>query len=173
MQGAAAHGPCILVHPLEGIQEVEMGSGGGGWDEERVVWSSTHVPYLVTHSGVSRRGGPMPGRHVVPHAPEFMPVLLLSCEPPPAPQHLQRHRRLAVWSITAQAAQGFVAVTPMRWPGAGGGAQAPRTPLGTAAGPLGTGMLLPTGAGPGAAAGMVTPTSRMPGGAGPAGTYKK
>lgn len=33
---------------------------------------------------------------------------------------LQRHRRLAVWSISTQPAQGFVAVTPMRWPGAGG-----------------------------------------------------
>lgn len=41
-QGAAAHGPCILVHPLEAVQEVEMAggsSGAGGWDEdERVVW---------------------------------------------------------------------------------------------------------------------------------------
>lgn len=42
LQGAAAHGPCILVHPLEAVQEVEMAGGSsaaGGWDEEeRVVW---------------------------------------------------------------------------------------------------------------------------------------
>lgn len=40
-QGAPAHGPCILVHPLEAVQEVEMagGAGGGGWGEdERVAW---------------------------------------------------------------------------------------------------------------------------------------
>lgn len=50
-----------------------------------------------------------------------------SREPPrtaslPCRPRLQRQRRLALWSIMAQPAQGFVAVTPMRWPG-GGGAQ--------------------------------------------------
>ncbi|PRW45626.1 anaphase-promoting complex subunit 1 isoform X2 [Chlorella sorokiniana] len=143
LTGAPAHGPCILVHPLEAVQEVEMAGGGGaggGWDEdERVVWSGVEVPYLVTHNA--------------------------------------RHRRLAVWSISTQPAQGFVAVTPMRWPGAGG-AQAPRTPLGTVAGPAGAsllpspGTILATGA-PGGATGLSTPTSRLPGGAGPTGTYKK
>ena len=71
LQGAASQGPCILVHPLENIQEVQMAAGssssgggnggeardgsgaGGGWDEqERVVWSGAEVPYLVTHNTV-------------------------------------------------------------------------------------------------------------------------
>lgn len=43
-----------------------------------------------------------------------------SPQPKPSKYCLQRHRRLAVWSISTQPAQGFVAVTPMRWPGAGG-----------------------------------------------------
>ena len=42
---------------------------------------------------------------------------------PPSLPCMQRQRRLAVWSILAQPAQGFVAVTPLRWPGGGGGAQ--------------------------------------------------
>ncbi len=56
--------------------------------------------------------------------------------------------------------------------------QAPRTPLGTVAGPAGAGLLpspgtlLATGAA-GGATGLSTPTSRLPGGAGPTGTYKK
>lgn len=57
-QGAPAHGPCILTHPLENIQAVAMADaplgGGAGWDEEeQVVWSGVEVPYLVTHSAVS------------------------------------------------------------------------------------------------------------------------
>ena len=67
VQGSAAQGPCILVHPLENIQEVQQqqqqqqqqlgggggGSGGGFWEEaEQVVWSGTDVPYLVTHNTV-------------------------------------------------------------------------------------------------------------------------
>lgn len=88
----------------------------------------------------------------------------------------QRHRRLAVWSIAASQAAGFVAVTPMRWPGGSGQPAAPRTPPGTHAA-LGGGLLPPPGTllptGP-AGAGPSTPTARLPGGGGPAaGTYKK
>jgi len=53
----------MLVHPLESIQQVLLmdgssgsggASGGGVWqEEERVVWSSAEVPYLVTHNTVS------------------------------------------------------------------------------------------------------------------------
>ncbi len=81
-QGAPEQGPCILVHPLENIQEVQMagpgstgaagtaggsatpgvagggGAVGGGWGEgEQVVWSGVEVPYLVTHNVVGS-GGP-------------------------------------------------------------------------------------------------------------------
>eukprot|EP00887_Chlorella_sp_A99_P005912 scaffold29.g5912.t1 len=73
LTGAQGHGPCMLVHPLENIQEVE--AAGGSWDaEEGVVWSGSEVPYL-------------------------------------------RQQRLAVWSVTTQEHSGFVAVTPMQWPG--------------------------------------------------------
>ncbi|EFN54662.1 hypothetical protein CHLNCDRAFT_135253 [Chlorella variabilis] len=92
LTGAAAQGPCILAHPLENIQEVQMqpaaagaaaSGSSSGWDtQEQVVWSGVEVPYIVTHN--------------------------------------TRHQRLAVWSIGTQQAQGFVAVTPMRWPGVGG-----------------------------------------------------
>lgn len=56
--------------------------------------------------------------------------------------------------------------------------QAPRTPLGTVAGPAGAGLLPSPGtllatAAPGGTTGLSTPTSRLPGGAGPTGTYKK
>jgi hypothetical protein len=59
LQGAAAQGPCILVHPLENIQEVQLQVAAAAphaddWDmEEQVVWSSVEVPYLVTHNTVS------------------------------------------------------------------------------------------------------------------------
>ena len=62
-------------------------------------------------------------------------------------------------------AQGFVAVTPMRWPGGGDGP--PRTPggqAGTGAGALQTGTALATG--------PATPLTRAVAGAG-GGTYKK
>ena len=59
LQGAPEHGPCILMHPLENIQEVEMAEGApGAWDAEaRVVWSGAEVPYLVTHNAVSWAAG--------------------------------------------------------------------------------------------------------------------
>ncbi len=60
MQGAEAHGSCILAHPLENIQEVQMQAAAGGpptqasgWDrKEQVVWSGVEVPYIVTHNTV-------------------------------------------------------------------------------------------------------------------------
>ena len=68
LQGAPGQGPCILVHPLENIQEVQMAadrvSGGGGtfWDEgESVVWSGTEVPFLLTYNAVSLALAMSPG----------------------------------------------------------------------------------------------------------------
>ena len=59
LQGAAFQGPCMLVHPLESIQEVQMQAAtgvGAAWDaDERVVWSGTEVPYLVTLNTVRAR----------------------------------------------------------------------------------------------------------------------
>lgn len=66
MQGAAAQGPCILAHPLENIQEVQMqpaaagaaaSGSSSGWDtQEQVVWSGVEVPYIVTHNTVGGKG---------------------------------------------------------------------------------------------------------------------
>ncbi|GAB4821235.1 hypothetical protein N2152v2_008281 [Parachlorella kessleri] len=89
LTGCKGQGPCILVHPLENIQQISAGPGsrgGGGWgDGEEVVWSSLEVPFLVTYN--------------------------------------RSYRRTAVWSVSTQPAQGFVAVTPMQWPGT------PKTPV--------------------------------------------
>ena len=167
VQGSAVQGPCILVHPLENIQEVQQqvaperqqqrGGGGGFWDEaEQVVWSGSDVPYLVTHNTVrravcsSRESGrtcPAPcyivlcggGREpCVRVAGGRLLMFATSCSIThlSLPHPLQRHGRLALWSITTQRKpQGFVAVTPMHWPGGGGsvgssadGTAAPHTP---------------------------------------------
>lgn len=104
--------------------------------------SGVEVPYLVTHNAVSGMWAPLPckppcsSRRVlssstIPPAQlcvwQIMFKLLQQrdlqqfCAMCPLSRlALQRHRRLAVWSISTQPAQGFVAVTPMRWPGAGG-----------------------------------------------------
>ncbi|KAL4443950.1 hypothetical protein ABPG75_011687 [Micractinium tetrahymenae] len=158
LTGAPEQGPCILVHPLENIQEVQMlgggaagaaggsatpgaaggGAAGGGWGEdERVVWSGVEVPYLVTHSA--------------------------------------RTQRLAVWSISrVEEAPGFVAVTPVRWPAGG-----PRTPAGTLApvSPVLPGLLPPQGTAGlhtgGLAQMLATPPAAGRAGGGGAATYKK
>lgn len=79
---------------------------------------------------------------------------------------MQRHQRLAVWSIGTQQAQGFVAVTPMRWPG-GGAPLTPGTQAPAGIAPLPPGMAVET-----SSAQLTTPVPRTVGGAG-GGTYKK
>jgi hypothetical protein len=79
---------------------------------------------------------------------------------------VQRQQRLALWSITTREAPGFVAVTPMRWPG-NGGAGEPRTATPATMQPPGAGALV-------AAAKHLSTPARGPAGSGPgAGTFKK
>ena len=44
----------ILSHPLEELSQVwlEGSTHGGGWQDERVIWSSKDMPFLVTYSKV-------------------------------------------------------------------------------------------------------------------------
>jgi hypothetical protein len=89
-----------------------------------------------------------------------------------APLLLQRHRRLAVWSISTHAGQGFVAVTPMRWPGGGGvGPRTPATQQAPGATALAPALAMTTGVAHEQL--MSTPTGRIPAGGAGGGTYKK
>lgn len=157
--------------------------GAGSWDaDEDVVWSGHEVPYLVTYNKVRTPKNKWLGARAHMGAvllqrrqrtwraggwtrerwPQALPTL--------CPPSLQRQQRLAIWGVCTQQGQGFVAVTPMRWPGT------PATPgasSGAFGGPasLTPGMLQtpPASRPPATLAGTTLGTHAAGGGA----TYKK
>lgn len=56
LQGAESAGCSILTHPLEEVQALlaEFTTDvSASWQGERVIWSSSELPYLATYSKVT------------------------------------------------------------------------------------------------------------------------
>ena len=69
----------ILSHPLEELSQVwlEGSTHGGGWQDERVIWSSRDMPFLVTYSkarcpALQRAAQDEPARQCLGHCYSFL-----------------------------------------------------------------------------------------------------